>query len=520
MPAPIWGKRTNGRAEIPERKSILEDLKKFANTKDRYLTGFFAGRKAETDRITAWIEDVQDRQGRGASKPAAGATMLIQGAPGAGKTSLIDKLQQDWSEEKEREPAAIAIQVDSLSSSRALEAALRRDERLFSVSALGRLVSVFKGFSILGVDVSIGDPGQDDLDDAGVRRIKCPIVLFIDEIQNAPQTGFTQGILRKLHEGDQTAPIIPVYAGLAHSRDVLSRAGISRLSRGAVINLGSLSEEETRESVDKFMQAHGVRTESKTEEYWKKLIWRESCGWPQHLHNMLQAVAEELILEPNGDLAKIDPIAARLRSSAWRADYYSSCARDGLEKPDMLLGRIMEAIGVRGAKKSRCIALIRSLNRPGDESCSIPEGMNVPGFFNLMIAKGLLQESADEAGVYRTPIPLMQNWCAAAAGGRLYSAAMKGAVEVIRGCLKAGEEIGARDARGRTPLHIAAEEDWPEIAETLLEAGADINARDSRGLTPAEVVDPESNTARLLRWRKPSPKTKDQDVSEDRGLGF
>lgn len=46
------------------------------------------------------------------------------------------------------------------------------------------------------------------------------------------------------------------------------------------------------------------------------------------------------------------------------------------------------------------------------------------------------------------------------------------------------ENIEARDALGRTPLHIAALFGLEDMVELLLDRGADVNSRDQWGVTP------------------------------------
>ena len=57
----------------------------------------------------------------------------------------------------------------------------------------------------------------------------------------------------------------------------------------------------------------------------------------------------------------------------------------------------------------------------------------------------------------------------------------------VAALLKDGFDPNGRDIRGRTPLHIAAEQHWPNLMRDPARAGADPHALDNRGRTPAEV---------------------------------
>ena len=50
--------------------------------------------------------------------------------------------------------------------------------------------------------------------------------------------------------------------------------------------------------------------------------------------------------------------------------------------------------------------------------------------------------------------------------------------------LATSRNIEARDALGRTPLHVAAMFGLEDMVKILLERGADVNARDQWGVTP------------------------------------
>ena len=70
----------------------LEGLRSFSEPSDRGATPFFVGRAGE-------IEDIERVLARAlrhaeAGQRSAGATRLIQGAPGAGKSALLAHLEE------------------------------------------------------------------------------------------------------------------------------------------------------------------------------------------------------------------------------------------------------------------------------------------------------------------------------------------------------------------------------------------------------------------------------------------
>jgi ankyrin repeat protein len=69
----------------------------------------------------------------------------------------------------------------------------------------------------------------------------------------------------------------------------------------------------------------------------------------------------------------------------------------------------------------------------------------------------------------------------------MLQAAQRGDVAKVRQLLASDTTLAnAKGAHNKTPLHWAAEKNYPELAELLVSAGADINAEVSWGMTPLQ----------------------------------
>lgn len=66
----------------------------------------------------------------------------------------------------------------------------------------------------------------------------------------------------------------------------------------------------------------------------------------------------------------------------------------------------------------------------------------------------------------------------------LLDPAVLASVERVDAAIRAGADLEARDASGRTPLLLATREDRVAVARRLIEAGADVSAKDAIQDTP------------------------------------
>jgi len=491
----------------------IKHLIRFTRRSDRELTPYFAGREEELHLIHGRIEEVAEQAGEGNPMPAAGKTLLITGAPGAGKTALASKVGCQL--EAQGGGVFLPIDLETLADKTLLHGQIEEQlspDRLNLI--LGKTVALFRraGAALpAALSAAMGASGEEvttsiisqilhalmkpeerdrstpDLD------LPCPVVLFIDEIQTInPQTHLRESTaLKNLHLGTHRKPILPLLAGLADARHRLSEAGLSRLGRGSILTLERLSADEAALSARTFFDAHHLRGER---ECWSRKVADWSNAWPMHVHNTLEAIAREMVRHADqqigrddpaavtdanptiGNLDHLDEMAVRCGAADRRAAYYSSRLSGSLSYSPELVARVIERISYP-LRNDEIRQIIREeYPRMVMNDTEIAGFLPISDVFDQMLRSGLLQPTADvRENRYNCPIPSLRNYCVVNAATGLHMKAYLGDKEDVQSAINDGSSVDAQDLRGRTPADVAKEEGWAEVHALL--QGAETRCR-------------------------------------------
>jgi ankyrin repeat protein len=95
------------------------------------------------------------------------------------------------------------------------------------------------------------------------------------------------------------------------------------------------------------------------------------------------------------------------------------------------------------------------------------------GLVGELLGKGVDVDAQDNNG--RTPLHLAVN-----------DEEVSNAIVIL--LIKNGAKVSAKDYRGKTPLHLATRQFSLSVVRTLLHAGADVNAKDRHGNGPLEIA--------------------------------
>jgi len=360
------------------------------------------------------IKDIEDTARR-AWKPdgahgIAKATRIIQGAPGAGKSSILAELQCRSLRSKD---GAGTPRVVDLSPEMVLDDLPGVLTVIAGAAGLdgGKWRSLLSGMSA-GVSVGVAtlaaqlgwSPGDAPRSLLGLKAKfppgswKAPVIIAIDEAQRfrgGPETTHAR-FLHGPHDGRTGLPLTLVLAGLG---DTDARAGEMDLTRGRTIHgIGCLEPRDVPSLMTAFCLKFGMEPSGHEERL--NALAAPCEAWPQHLHFALRALGSET-LAVNGDLSRVDWDHAGRKAAGRRVRHYRSQQSPAMRNSAYLIARVMRDLGDRDT----IIEVMSSIrgNRREEDGWDLPDGMDVRQFVNHLVHQGALQE--DDEGNFSCPIP-------------------------------------------------------------------------------------------------------------------
>ena len=272
----------NGNANNPAQDSGIEKifraLDEYRDNKDRWYPPVFVGRRDEMDSLRRAVKAV-------ASKGVSGQTRVVQGVPGAGKTSLLTHFAKEVGGdiiEGGKTVCVVQMLGDDLSA-RPIDLVTRLSvnaakQRSWAAKALragaeanAQTRAGRSGFDVLNAHHGLNERSSlTECLDIYSRYIwpdNVCVVVAVDEMQTCPVTRDTRSNLISLHNQASAYHVLTVCFGLSNTLDVLDEAGLSRLADACVEELGTLAPGEGREVLEKTLVHLGVD--------WGDTDWRD-----------------------------------------------------------------------------------------------------------------------------------------------------------------------------------------------------------------------------------------------------
>ena len=357
------------------------------------------------------LDDILDTATRKAGRPKV--TRIVQGAPGAGKSSLLHEMQKLWLGTDEKPRVVVLSSTHLLHDPRigvgaVLDAwTMEKTKWKRTLADRSRRVSGF-GVGPGGLSVRFSDeriPGtlREVASAYPATEHSVPLIVAVDEAQRfgRDQTSPEALFLQDIHDGSSGLPLLLVLAGLS---DTAEKARGMHLTRGRKIHeVEPLTQAQARDFLCGLALYFGLDTASHTP---RLEALADICdGWPRHLRYAGVSLAEET-LRVDGNMHRMDWPAMRRMTWTLRQEYYSDQNSSSMKQADILTARVMA--GLRDGMRTRHVEkLIEDslADRPGQR---LPEGKSALWFLNHLIHQGALYRAPDD-GVH-APIPSFRSY--------------------------------------------------------------------------------------------------------------
>ncbi|MCY4147971.1 MAG: ATP-binding protein [Gammaproteobacteria bacterium] len=393
-------------------------LKSFLQQTEGTPPPVFVGRAGVLADIALAAEQVWEGTGAG-MRGMEKATRIVQGAPGAGKSSTLNEIARN--PERLRMEGGTVPMVLMLKSGdiqgprdilRPLAEKVHASKSREFMARISRNTGGEAGFGLgllrfarkKEIGIEHAEPGANwgtfgawAEQHGGFDR---PIILAIDEAQRFDH--FPEDPLSKLFQGLHDGcglPVALVLAGLSDTEYSAGKMDLTRIPTDQKHNIGRFPDHEAEELMVRSCAHFGIGIAGFEHEV--EQLARPCEGWPRHLHIALKALGRGALMT-GGDLGEVGWRTVSDNIMASREAYYASQQSEQMEVAARLTASVMSGLDT-GINRAGVIGLIEK-NIGEQPSDRLPAGIKTAEEFLIhLLHRGALQRDAQK--LYACPIP-------------------------------------------------------------------------------------------------------------------
>ena len=400
-----------------DRDAWRTKVQDYIDTGDRGEEPCFVGRADLFDKVRSMVRSAR----RGARDSR---TIIVNGAPGAGKTAFVREVHKRWRdaavvvelEPGDMNPVKLFRKVSGILDVRVSE---RKDRARtsdvgasagFAKARMSETITTVSPGDLERLRESDGVPWELLQERFGKHLNKDrPLILLCDEAQNLTPSDARATFLGSLHHGDHDnrtpIPLVPVFAGLADTRTRLRDCGLTRPTEDNVIPLSGLSREESQEYALRVLEHLGAVATQGELVRWRDWFVDNCDCWPQHLRSQMTAVAKAMRRTDSRTLRQLDGAwIARTASERRNGQYGDRLEAVGPNYPQALVAELAETADRNGGARREQLIEVADAYAVRTGKSFTGEGVVADA-----IHAGVLQH-IKPGHIYGCPIPSLRKW--------------------------------------------------------------------------------------------------------------